>query len=92
MTAQKYNLFLLSPNNLGTIFVDIEFSCQNEEIVAEAVDIGNQVGMNGVLLLVEAENTALGTSANGATYMADGRGTCATKKDKTLQRWQGGTD
>ena len=54
------------------IFVLIEFSCQNEEVVAEAVDVGYQVGMNGVSLLMETENATLGTSADGTADVADG--------------------
>ena len=72
MAAQKYNLFFLFPNNFGMIFVEVEFSCQDEEVVAEAVDVGYQAGTDGFLLLVQAQDAAFGTSADCAADVADG--------------------
>ena len=74
------------------IFVLVEFSCQNEEVVTEAVDVGYDVEVHGVLLLVECQYAAFGTATHGAADMAYGRRTGAAGEDETLEWGEGGAD
>ena len=61
------------PEGFGLIFIHVEFPCQNKEVVAEPVDVGQGGRSNRCVLLGQIEHAPFSASADGAADVAAAR-------------------
>ena len=92
LSVQKYNLFCSLPNNFLMFFIGVEFSCQNEEVVTEAIDVGDDLGIDFCPFFAEGEDAAFGPSAHGSAYVAYSGGSASAGQDEAAEGGQGGVD
>ena len=74
------------------LLVGVELACKDEEVVAESVDIGNDVRIHLCPFLHKSQDAAFGTSADGAADVGDGSGTASTWQNEATERRQCGID
>lgn len=74
------------------LLVSVELACKDEEVVAESVDIGNDVRIHLCPFLHKCQDAAFGTSADGAADVGDGGGTASPRQDEASERGQCGID
>ena len=73
-------------------FIDVEFSCQDEEVVAEAVNVCDSLFIDDGSFFDEPQDGAFGSSADGAAYVCYGCGTASSRQYETAEWGQGGID
>ena len=72
------------------ILVGIQFSCQDEEVVAEAVDIGNDVCIDFCAFFGKGKDASFCSSADGAADVCDGCGSASSWQDEAAEAGQDG--
>ena len=88
----KIKVQLFSQIYFRMIFICIQFASQNEEVVTEAIDVGNHMGVNFCTLFDKGKDTPFCTSADGAAHMSDSSGSASSRENETTEGWQGGVD
>lgn len=72
--------------------VGIQFPCQDEEVVAEAVDIGNDVCIDFCAFFGKGKDASFCSSADGAADVCDGCGSASSWQDEAAEAGQDGVD
>ena len=85
LDSYKSELIFSSPNNFRMFFVGVEFSCKDEEVVAKAIHVGDDVFIYFCSFFNEGEDASFGTSAHRAADVAEGCGTASTGENETLE-------
>ena len=70
--------------------IDIEFSCQQEEIVAQAIDIRGNSFIDLDAAFYKTEHAAFGSPTYGSAYMSIGGFTTASREYEQAQGWDNG--
>lgn len=68
-------------------FVGVEFSCQDEEVVAEAVHVSDNLCFDFCSFFLEGEDAAFGTAAYGSTHVAYCGGSASARQDE-VAKWR----
>ena len=63
----------------------VDVAGEDEEVVAEAVDVGGDCGVDVCAGVGEGEDVALGTAADGAGYVGVGRSYRSSGEDELTQ-------
>lgn len=74
------------------LLVSVEFACKDEEVVAESVDIGNDVCIHLCPFLHKCQDAAFCASADSAADMGHGGGAASPWQNEAAEGGQRGID